>query len=147
MCKWFEDLYSALNGLGLCFFPSGFDLALGPTHFSKLLSARTGLDTTPQDMMKMGERIFTLLKAYAVRQGLTRQDDTLPDRFFNEPLLEGPAKGAVLSKSTINQLLDEYYELRGWDKSSGIPTREKLIEIGLQDIADELLELGKLPGK
>jgi len=147
MCKWFEDLYSALNGLGLCFFPSGFDLALGPTHFSKLLSACTGLDTTPQDIMRMGERIFTLLKAYAVRQGLTRKDDTLPDRFFNDPLPEGPAKGAVLSKDTISQLLDEYYELRGWDKSLGVPTREKLIEIGLQDIADGLLELGRLSGK
>ena len=50
-----------------------------------------------------------------------------------EPLPEGPAKGAVLSRNTINQLLDEYYELRGWDKRSGIPTEEKLIELGLGD--------------
>ena len=147
MCKWFEDLYSILNALVLCFFPSGFRLSLGPTHLSQLFSACTGWDTTPQDIMKFGERTFTLLKAYTVRQGLTRKDDTWPDRFFTEPLPEGPAKGAVLSRGTIEQLLDEYYELRGWDQRTGLPTREKLIELGLRDVADELLRLDRLPRK
>ncbi len=145
MCRWFEDLYSAVNALGLCFFPSGFRLALGPTYLSKLFSSCTGWDTTPQDIMKFGERIFTMLKAYIVRQGLTRKDDNWPDRFYEEPLPEGPAKGTVLSRDTIERLLDEYYELRGWDKRTGLPTREKLSELGLTDVANELLELGKLP--
>ena len=145
MCRWFEDLYSAVNALGLCFFPAGFKLALGPTHLSRLFSACTGWDTTPQDIMKMGEKTFTLLKAYAIRQGLTRKDDTWPDRFFEEPMPEGPAKGAVLSRDTIDRLLDEYYELRGWDQRAGLPTREKLNELGLHEIANELLELGRLP--
>ncbi len=145
MCKWFEDLYSTLNSLGLCFFPSGLFLALGPTHLSKLFSTCTGWDTTPQDIMKTGERIFTVLKAYNVRQGLTRKDDTWPNRFYEEPLPEGPAKGAVLSKDKIGQLLDEYYELRGWDKELGLPTEQKLTELGLRDIADQMRALGKLP--
>ena len=147
MCKWFEDLYSVLNALGVCFFPSGFLLALGPTYFSRLLSTCTGWATTPQDIMKLGKKTFTLLKAYTIRQGLARKDDHLPDRFYTEPLPEGPAKGAVLSRGEIDKLLDEYYELRGWDKKSGLPTQEKLAELGLSDIADELLEMGKLPGK
>ena len=67
--------------------------------------------------------------------------------FYKEPLPEGPAKGAVLSRDTIEQLLDEYYELRGWDISAGLPTQKKLNELGLRDVADELLQLGKLPGK
>jgi aldehyde:ferredoxin oxidoreductase len=136
MCKWFEDLYSLVNGLGLCFFPVGFRLAWGPTYLSRLFSACTGWETTPQDIMKFGEKIFTLLKVYAVRQGLTRKDDTWPDRFYEEPLPEGPAKGTVLSRDEIERLLDEYYELRGWDKGLGIPTREKLVEVGLHDIAN-----------
>ena len=70
MCRWFEDLYSLLNALGLCFFPSGFNLALGPTHLSKMFSACTGWETSPQDIMKLGEKVFTLLKAYTVRQGM-----------------------------------------------------------------------------
>lgn len=101
MCKWFEDLYSVANALGLCLFPSGFALAWGPTHFSKLFSTCTGWDITPKDIMKFGEKIFTLLKAYTVRQGLTRKDDTWPDRFFNDSLPEGPARGAILSRETI----------------------------------------------
>jgi aldehyde:ferredoxin oxidoreductase len=147
MCKWFEDLYSLVNGLGLCFFPAGFRLALGPTYLSELFSACTGWDTTPQDMMTFGEKLFTILKAYAVRQGLTREEDAWPNRFYEEPLLEGPATGAVLSREEINRLLDEYYTLRGWDKRSGLPTGEKLVELGLRDIADEFHVLGLLPEK
>lgn len=147
MCRWFEDLYSVVNALGLCFFPVGFNLALGPTHLAKLLSACTGRDTTGEEIIRCGERVFMLLKAYTIRQGLTRKDDNWPERFYSEPLPEGPSKGAVLSKHTIDQLLDEYYELRGWDKSSGLPTRQKLVELGLGDIASELVALGKLPGR
>ena len=125
--------------------PAGFRLALGPTYYAKLFSACTGWDTTPQDIMRFGEKVFNLLKAYTVRQGLTRKDDTWPDRFFTEPLPEGPTKGAVLSREEMDGLLDEYYELRGWDKRTGLPTEEKLVELGLGDIAKELVELGKLP--
>lgn len=138
MCKWFEDLYSVLNALGLCFMPSGLNLAVGPTHLSRLLSAMTGWDMTPEDVMKVGEKVFTLLKMYTVRQGLTRRDDTFPERFYKEPLPEGPSKGAVLSRDTMDRLLDEYYELRGWDKSTGIPTEQKLAELGLEDMARDL---------
>jgi aldehyde:ferredoxin oxidoreductase len=136
MCKWFEDLYSAINSLCVCFTPSGFRLAYGPTYLAKMLSACTGWDTTPQDVMRWGEKAFTLFKAYTVRQGLTRKDDTWPDRFFTEPLPEGPATGAVISKDEIKRLLDEYYELRGWDKERGIPTRQKLIDLGLGDLTE-----------
>ena len=145
LCRWFEDLYSIANGLGFCFFPAGFRLALGPTHYAALFSACTGRDITPQNIMEYGEKLLTLLKVYAVRQGFTRQDDTWPDRFFEEPLPEGPAKGAILSRAEINQVLDEYYQLRGWDKDSGLPAHEKLVDLGLRDIADELRTLGKLP--
>lgn len=145
MSRWFEDMYSAANALGMCFFPIGFRLALGPTYLAKLFSACTGWDTTPQDMVILGEKVFTLLKAYTARQGLTRKDDAWPDRFYEEPLPEGPAEGAVLSRDTVDRLLDEYYELRGWDKRSGVPTGAKLVELGLDDIADDLLKLGKLP--
>jgi len=147
MCKWFEDLYSVLNALGLCFFPSGFNLALGPTHLSKMFSACTGWKTSPEDITKLGEKVFTVMKAYTIRQGMTRQDDTWPDRFYNEPLPEGPAKGMILSREIINQVLDEYYELRGWDKRFGLPTEQKLSELGLRDIANDLIERGKLEGK
>lgn len=145
MVKWFEDLYSFLNAAGVCFFPSGFTLAWGPTHLSKLISACTGCDVTPQAVMTSGERVFNVLKAYNVRQGLSRKDDNWPDRFYDEALPDGPAKGAKLSRQTIADLLDEYYTLRGWDKKTGLPFERKLVELGLQDIANDLVKRGRLP--
>ena len=88
--------------------------------------------------MQIGEKTFTLLKAYAVKMGMTRKDDRWPERFFAEPQAAGPSKGAILSWDRINKLLDEYYDLRGWDKRTSFPTEKKLIEIGLPDIAEGL---------
>jgi aldehyde:ferredoxin oxidoreductase len=142
MVKWFEDLYSFLNAAGVCFFPSGFALAWGPTHLSRLISACNGWDMTPQEVMNSGERIFNILKAYNIRKGLSRKDDNWPDRFYEEPLPDGPAKGARLSRENIDGLLDEYYSIRGWDKSTGLPSQSKLIELGLKDIAGDFVKRG-----
>ncbi len=144
MCKWFEDLYSLCNALGICFFPVGFQLAWGPTYISKMYSSCTGRETNPEEMMKIGERIFTLLKIYTVREGFTRKDDSFPERFYTEPMSEGPAKGAILIKKEIESALDEYYELRGWDRESGLPTVKKLSDLGLADIAVDLKRLGMI---
>ena len=94
--------------------------------------------------MEMGEKVFTLLKAYTIREGLSRADDAWQDRFYEEPMPEGPAKGAVLSREEVEDTLDEYYELRGWDKNSGLPTTKKLNDLGLHDIAKDLLKRGKI---
>jgi aldehyde:ferredoxin oxidoreductase len=144
MCRWFEDLFSILNATGICIFVSGKS-AFGPTYLSRLYSACTGRDTAPEEIMKLGEKVFTLLKAFNMRQGLNRKDDTWPDRFFAEPLPEGPTRGSVLSKDQIERLLDEYYDLRGWDVRSGLPAREKLAALGLDEIAGELAKAGRLP--
>ena len=144
MCKWFQDVYSIMNSLGVCFRPAAQYIAWGPTYLSRLFSACTGWDTTPQDIMTGGERIFNLYKSHHVRNGQTRKDDTWPDRFFEEPLPEGIDKGAVLSRETIDTVLDEYYELRGWDIKTGTPTAQKLGELGLSDIADDLVKRGKI---
>lgn len=145
MTKWFEDLSSLQNALGICIYPAGLSLALGPTHFARLYSAFTGFDTTPREIMHLAEKVFAIFKAYAIREGFARKADSFPDRFYEEPLPEGPTKGAMLSRKEMDKLLDEYYVLRGYDKESGIPTREKFLELGLGDVADELARLGKLP--
>ncbi|MBM3299691.1 MAG: aldehyde:ferredoxin oxidoreductase, partial [Deltaproteobacteria bacterium] len=79
-----------------------------------------------------------LERAFDVRQGLRRDDDTLPDKFFDTPLAKGKYKGAVLDRTKFEQMKDEYYELRGWDKRTGVPTKEKLMELGLATVADEV---------
>ncbi|MCK4585085.1 aldehyde ferredoxin oxidoreductase, partial [candidate division WOR-3 bacterium] len=81
----------------------------------------------------IGERIWNLTRLIAVREGVSRKDDTLPARFLEEPLPAGAAKGHFVSREELDTMLDEYYTLRGWDKN-GIPTKEKLEELGLGEI-------------
>ncbi len=138
MYKWFEDLHSLVDAAGLCFVTSHMRLAFGPNYISRLYSAFTGTEISPQDMMKTAERLFTLFKLHAVRHGLTRKDDNWPDRFYREPVPDGPHEGAILIRDTVDKLLDGYYTLRGWDLKTGIPTREKLVELGLPKEADDL---------
>jgi len=133
LTKWYQDICSVFNSLGICLFAVNTWKAVGPTHCAKLFSAYTGWDITPSEIMQTGERIYNLMRLYNMREGLTRSDDDWPLRFYNEPLRGGPAEGTKLSKCKINQLLDCYYELRGWDKITGNPTEEKLEELGLKE--------------
>ena len=57
---------------------------------------------------------------------------------MTEPLKEGAAKGHVISQDDLNIMLDEYYKVRGWDLETGTPTKEKLIELGLEYVAEDL---------
>jgi len=98
--------------------------------FVELLNKATGLNFAVEDYLKTGERIWNLTRLFNVREGMTRKDDVLPGRFRKEPLPDGVAKGQVITQKMLNEMLDEYYALRGWDKN-GIPTKEKLKELGL----------------
>ena len=78
------------------------------------------------------------MRAFCVREGITREHDTLPRRLMEEPLPSGPAQGMVIEKETLELMKDAYYEFRGWDKKTGIPTSEKLHELDLGDIAEDM---------
>ena len=84
-------------------------------------------------------------KAYNARAGLTRKDDTLPKRLLTEPSPSDPGKGLV-AHLDHEGMLPEYYAFRGYDQA-GLPTRKRLVEVGLADIADELSHMGKLSGE
>ncbi|MFH0914261.1 MAG: aldehyde ferredoxin oxidoreductase family protein [Chloroflexota bacterium] len=138
LVKWYQELTCATDALGLCIHGRFVSDSVGPTPYARLYSAATGRPTTPQELMKAGERIFNLMRAYLVREGITRKDDTYPARFFEEPIPDGPRKDAVLSRERMDKLLDVYYQRVGWDKQTGSPTREKLSELGLDDVVQEL---------
>jgi aldehyde:ferredoxin oxidoreductase len=142
---WFEQIISIFDSLGLCMMAGSMWSAMGPTHYAKLYSACTGWQITPRELIKTGDRIFNLMKAYNVRQGLTRKDDDYPARYYQEPIMGGPAKGVVLSRAKMNRLLDEYYDLREWDRERGVPTKKKLIELDLDYVANELSKKGLIP--
>ncbi|GAG30907.1 unnamed protein product, partial [marine sediment metagenome] len=98
--KWVSEIFTALNTFCSCIFTVR---ALGPTIYSRLISACTGWDIKPDELMRLGEKIINLRRAYAARDGFTRKDDRWPDRFYNEPLPDGPSKGKILSREETNR--------------------------------------------
>jgi aldehyde:ferredoxin oxidoreductase len=132
MVWWHERINAVADALGVCRFQTVFSSphALHYSHFSKLIAHVTGLTLTPKEVRTIGERINTLERWMLVRDGISRRDDTVPKRYFEEPVPEGPAKGAVISRKGFDGMLDEYYRLHGWDKN-GIPRKDTLSKLGL----------------
>ena len=146
--RWAEDFYGLLTALGICEYRTE---AMDWGKFAGLYSSATGIDVTADDMKKAAERIWNLFKAINVREGFSRKDDRFPPRWL-EPM-KGPdgedipvttCEGRPVSVDTFNRMLDEYYEERGWDIRKGIPTKEKLTELDLADIAADLEKRGYL---
>jgi len=129
-----EDIYALIDSLIVCKnSKSSFYKEI--EEMTKLYNLVTGLDVTTKDLAAAGERIMTLTKLINLREGFTREDDTLPWKIMNQPIAEeGPAKGAVVSQEELDLLLDDYYQARGW-LVEGIPTKDKLKELGLQEFA------------
>ena len=106
-----------------------------PTSLANIYAAVTGVEASGEQLMKVGERLTNLERCFNIREGLQKSDDSLPDRFTKETLPNGPSKGHVVR---IGPMVDEYYELRGWDVESGLPKRANLEALELKEMADEL---------
>jgi aldehyde:ferredoxin oxidoreductase len=112
--------------------------AIATQNTAALMEAVTGFVYTPDEVQKVGERINNLARSFNVREGFTRNDDTLPSRLMTEPIMAGASKGNLISKDDLSNMLDEYYTERGWDLNTGKPTREKLVELDLGYVAADL---------
>ncbi|PTD94071.1 hypothetical protein C9439_04430 [archaeon SCG-AAA382B04] len=120
-----------LDSLGICFF-LGY---LGNFPFLKALNAVNDWELTRKDILETGERIQTTRQAYNIREGLKRSDFSLPDRIKGKPPLEkGPTKDVTLD---VDKMVGEYYTAMGWN-DEGVPTKKKLKELSLKDVASEL---------
>jgi aldehyde:ferredoxin oxidoreductase len=75
---------------------------------------------------------------YSVREGLRREHDILPQRLMSDPLPDGPAKGMFFDRPALEKMKDAYYELRGWDLTTGIPTPARLHELELDDLIPQV---------
>jgi aldehyde:ferredoxin oxidoreductase len=138
LTKWNQDVRTATAD---CPTMCVFLLDMAVPHFAaentaSLMEAVTGLTYGPEEIEQVGERINNLARAFNVREGFTRADDTLPERVLTEPLQNGGSKGHFISKDDLKQMLDEYYAVRGWDLETGIPTKGKLTELGLGYVAE-----------
>lgn len=144
LTKWHEDLTAFKSSMELCHF-SLYPWMHSENSAAKLMvqfyNSVTGLDLNVNDALRIGERIVNIQKAFNVMVGLTREDDSLPERFTKEPMPDGIGKGQTVK---LEPMLDEYYKYRGWDKGTGFPTKTKLLELGLDDVIDKLDSAGKL---
>ncbi len=134
MVWWHELMNAVSDSLGICRFQSVFSSphGLGYRHFSRLIDLAAGLHLTPAEIKRTGERIYTLERLMIGGEGISRSEDTLPKRYFEEPIPEGPSKGEVVCREEFSRMLDDYYTLHGWDEE-GIPTRRTLRRLGLSN--------------
>ncbi len=108
---------------------------LSMDDLARLVSTATGVQIDGDGLMKVGERVFTVEKAFSLREGMRRKDDTLPERFFGEKTTATGTSG--IDRTKFEAMLNEYYQFRGWDKE-GFPTEEKLAELNMGNVAEQL---------
>jgi len=131
LVKIMQDACRVVDALGICKFIAFFG-GIPLTLLAELYVAVTGWETTLKELMKAGERIWMLQRAFNVRMGVKREDDTLPRRFLEEPMVEGAARGQTVD---LEPMLKEYYVERGLDEE-GKPKKEKLEELNLDFAVD-----------
>ena len=129
---------TAMKEVGIvCSFASNWGWL--PRLFGKMLVAVTGIDqfADSDHLCQVGERIVNLERAFNVREGFNRKQDTLPQRILSEPLLTRGAPGEGQIVRELDRFLDRYYQIRGWTKE-GIPSPQKLNELGLDHVLNDI---------
>jgi aldehyde:ferredoxin oxidoreductase len=137
--RYSEDWYALFNCLGLCN-RAQVNRFYHIDTIAELYSALTGISKSPAELMKASERAWTIGKLLNAREGFARKDDKAPDAWFKPLVVDGKAhqitdyyRTATLSRDDIERLLDDYYDERGYEKSSGLPAKAKLEELGLDE--------------
>jgi len=108
-----------------------------PNHLVELVNGATGWNTSVFELMKVGERALALARVFNAREGYTAKDDIIPERFY-EAFNSGPLKDKGIGKEAMHQAIQTYYKMAGWDPERAIPTAEKLQELDLGWVVEEL---------
>lgn len=131
--------YSAVDTACICTFVYGPSWQLyNPQDIADLLTAATGWDITVAEVQAIGRRRLNLMRAFNAREGLTRDNDTLPKKLLTKPLTGGRSDGILIESEELQAGLDMYHEQAGWDATTGTPTRATLEDAGLAWVADAL---------
>jgi len=138
LVRWDQDLCVLADSLGICKFNTEHSWeAITIKYMAELFSLATGVDMDEEAMWVAADRVYNVERAFLVREGIRRKDDALGGKWGNEPISGGPCDGERIDPKKFSKLLDEYYQLRGWDKE-GIPTSATLSVLGLEDIDAEM---------
>lgn len=124
-----ENIHAVIDSLGLCkFLCRGFNSPrlLGYEHFAELIRLVTGLVYSEDELQEVGKRIVELERRINVKLGVSRKDDTLPKRYFDDPMPLRLAKGHYIDRTKFQKMLSRYYALRGWDEEGRPKSSESL---------------------
>jgi len=130
-----ENALSLLDAIGACKF---MGILLTAEDIVSLISTASGADFQVRDFRLIGDRIYNLQRLFCVREGINREHDRLPNRLMEDPLPDGPAAGMLVERESLEAMKDAYYQMRGWDMITGIPTPEKLHALGLDDLIETI---------
>ncbi|MBM4425512.1 MAG: aldehyde ferredoxin oxidoreductase family protein [Chloroflexi bacterium] len=122
----FQNSTAFVDSSGICLFTK---FAITHREIVAMMAPATGIDFTFDKSITQGDRIWNLERLFNLRAGFTDADDTLPSRLL-EPVPGGPRAG---NRAVLQENLQTYYALRGWDEH-GVPTKQKLEELGLEDV-------------
>jgi len=128
-------VWSGTDGLGVCLYACAPTRYLRLEQIAELVSAVAGWDFSSHELFRIGERRNALMRWYNYREGFNAEDDTLPERFYMEPIRSGRHAGAVIDKAKFRQMIQTYYEMCGWD-CQGRPTLGKLYDLHLEWLAE-----------
>ncbi|HEX7391748.1 MAG TPA: aldehyde ferredoxin oxidoreductase family protein [Thermoplasmata archaeon] len=129
--KEFQELFTLFDCMILCKFGARNAFNNSWDEMAKLVNMATGAGYTVDDLRQVGARAWTMERLFNLREGLTKKDDTLPERLFTVPIHDGPSKGAVVNKADFDNELEEYYKLWGWTLD-GVPTKQALDALGIR---------------
>ncbi len=151
MVVWHEELAAVTDSVGTCRFMHASYYAQYPIpellhkygrkrrephsiKYHQWITAATGITMDYESMLEIGRRIVTLERAINLRLGVRRRDDRLPERFHKEKVPSGPAAGEVFDRKRFTEMLNEYYDIRGWDRKRGLIKRKTLKELRMEDV-------------
>lgn len=136
IAAWTEGMKAVVDSLGLCYFAYGwYDLNIASVDdLAELYYLASGQKMTGAALHRQGLRVHTLERILNHRLGgYDRRDDTVPRRFFEMPITNGPFEGSHLDREQVDQQLDEYYRSLGWDERTGLPGEECIRSFGLEE--------------
>jgi aldehyde:ferredoxin oxidoreductase len=135
-----SQIWSATDALCLCIFAAPPTRSMTLEEMGSMLSAITGWESSSYEVMEYGERRINLTKIYNIREGITVDQDTLPERFFTDPITVGRWSDYSIDKGKFQEMIQTYYAMMGWSEA-GIPRYSTLLSSRLEWVVDE----GHLP--
>jgi aldehyde:ferredoxin oxidoreductase len=130
LTKWVEDMITVIECQGTCYFP--FYQRISLNVWSEVYSALTGIEADASRLLDCSQNVWDVKKAFSEREGWSRAEDCVPERFYTDPVSIDGQTFPPLNKNQINSLISDYYEERGWDRNTGTVSPARKKELGLK---------------